>query len=196
LQVNLNKRFGHRFSLLASYTYSHTINNIEADAPGGAPNDVNQLGTFEKGDSLLDQRHRAVISGWYELPLHLTLGGVTTLASGVPYNITVGQDINGDRSNADRPFINGAVIGHNAGRGSPIYSTSAFLEHEVRLSERYRLSLRAEGYNIFNHSNYYGRNGVFGAGGAPPPALFGTPTAGIANVDPPREFQFVFRFRF
>ena len=114
----------------------------------------------------------------------------------MPYNITVGQDVNGDRSNTDRPFINGAVIGRNAGRGSAIYSTNAFIEHEIRFSERYRLSLRAEGYNIFNHSNYYGRNGVYGTGATAPPALFGTPLAGIANVDPPRELQFVFRFRF
>jgi hypothetical protein len=196
LQVNLNKRFGHRYSLLASYTYSHTINNIEADAPGSSVNDVNQLGAFEKGDSLLDQRHRAVISGWVDLPWRFQFGGVTTLASGVPYNITVGQDVNGDRANTDRPFINGAVAGRNAGRGSAIYSTNAFIEHEIRFSERYRLSLRAEGYNIFNHSNYYGRNGVFGTGAVAPPALFGTPLAGIANVDPPRELQFVARFRF
>src|SRR5205085_313056 len=74
LQVNLNKRFGQRFSLLASYTYSHTINNIEADAPGSSVNDVNQLGAFEKGDSLLDQRHRAVISGWVNLPLRFKFG--------------------------------------------------------------------------------------------------------------------------
>ncbi|MFL6215384.1 MAG: TonB-dependent receptor domain-containing protein [Blastocatellia bacterium] len=196
LQVNLNKRFGQRFSLLASYTYSHTINNIEADAPGNSINDVNQLGAFEKGNSLLDQRHRAVISGWVNLPLRFKFGGVTTLASGVPYNITVGQDVNGDRSNTDRPFVGSAVIGRNAGRGSAIYSTNAFVEHEIRFSERYRLSLRAEGYNIFNYSNYYGRNGVYGTGATAPPALFGTPLAGIANVDPARELQFVFRFRF
>ncbi|HEY9233084.1 MAG TPA: TonB-dependent receptor, partial [Blastocatellia bacterium] len=196
LQVNLNKRFGQRFSLLASYTYSHAINNIEADAPGNSVNDVNQLGAFEKGNSLLDQRHRAVISGWYNLPWRFTVGGVTTLASGVPYNITVGQDINGDRANSDRPFVGGAVLGRNAGRGSAIYSTNAFVEHEIRFSERYRLSLRAESYNLFNHSNYYGRNGVFGTGATAPPALFGTPTAGIANVDPARELQFMFRFRF
>src|SRR5262249_10822901 len=110
LQLNVNRRFGERFSLLASYTYSHTINTVEADAPGGDPSDVNQLGKFERGDSILDQRHRAVISGWYNLPLRFTIGSVTTLASGRPYNITVGQDLNGDRANTDRPVINGALL--------------------------------------------------------------------------------------
>jgi hypothetical protein len=195
LQVNLNKRFGNNFSVLASYTYSHTINNIEADAPGGGPNDVNQLGAFEKGDSLLDQRHRAVISGWYALPFHFTVGGVASLASGVPYNITVGQDLNGDRSNTDRPFINGSVFGRNAGRGSAIYNVSAFVEREFVFSERLRASVRAESFNLFNHSNYYGRNGTFGAG-VTPLATLGLPLPGIANVDPAREFQFQFRLRF
>lgn len=195
LQTNLNKRFGHNFSLLVSYTYSHTINNIEADAPGGAVNDINQLGDFEKGNSLLDQRHRAIISGWYNLPWHFTIGSVTTMASGVPYNITVGQDLNGDRQNTDRPFINGSIIGRNAGRGSAIYNVSSFVEHEFLFTERLRLSVRAEAFNLLNHSNYYGRNGVWGTG-VIPLATLGRPNAGIANVDPNREFQFVFRFRF
>lgn len=181
--------------MLVSYTYSHTINNIEADAPGGGANDVNQLGAFEKGNSLLDQRHRAVISGWYSLPLNFAVGGVTTLASGVPYNITVGQDLNGDRQNTDRPLINGSIFGRNAGRGSAIYNVSAFAEREFHISERLRLSMRAESFNLFNHSNYYGRNGTYGTG-VTPLATLGQPNAGIANVDPAREFQFVFRFRF
>src|SRR5205085_4947366 len=31
MQVNLNKRFSHNFSMLASYTWSHTINTVEPD---------------------------------------------------------------------------------------------------------------------------------------------------------------------
>src|SRR5262249_43980742 len=157
---------------------SHAINTIEADAPGGGANDVNQLGGFEKGNSLLNQTHRAVISGWYDLPLRFTIGSVTTLASGIPYNITVGQDINGDGSNTDRPFLNGAPLGRTAGRGTPTYTFSAFVEREFKFSERLRMSVRAEGFNLFNHSNIYGRNGTFGPN-ATPGALLGAPTAGI-----------------
>ncbi|HVB32991.1 MAG TPA: TonB-dependent receptor, partial [Patescibacteria group bacterium] len=68
LQVNLNKHFSHHFSLLASYTWSHTIDDAEMDVPNVYPNDSNQLGSSERGNSLLDQRHRAVISGWWQLP--------------------------------------------------------------------------------------------------------------------------------
>jgi len=190
LQLNLNKRFGQRCSLLASYTYSHAINTVEADAPGGDPNDVNQLGRFERGSSLLNQKHRAVISGWYKLPLEFTIGTVTTLASGRPYNVTAGSDLNGDRANTDRPVAGGVVIGRNTGRGTPIYDVSVFAEREFGFSDRVRLSVRGEGFNLFNHSNIVGRNGNFSQ------ATFGQPLTGINNVDPGREFQFLFRLRF
>jgi hypothetical protein len=196
LQLNLNKRFG-QFSVLASYTYSHAINTIEPDAPGGDPNDVNQVGRLERASSLLDQRHRAVISGWWRLPYQFVLGGVTSLASGRPYNITTGVDNNGDGANSDRPVVNGAVIGRNAGRGTPIYEVSTFVEREFSLSETAKLGFRAEAYNLLNHSNIVGRNGTFGnALTGIPLSTLGQPLAGIANVDPGREFQFSVRARF
>ncbi len=197
LQLNLNKRFSHNFSMLASYTYSHTINTVEVDAPGGDPNDSNQLGRFERGSSLLDQRHRAVISGWWQLPHVFLFGGVGTLASGRPFNITTGVDNNGDGAFSDRPALGGHVIGRNTGRGTPVYDFSTFLEREFRLRERVRLGLRAEAFNLFNHRNIVGRNGLYGnsADGATL-ATLGQPLGGINNVDPGREFQFLLALRF
>ena len=104
LQINLEKRFSRRFSFLASYTLSKTTNTVEPDAGSGDPQDVNRLGEFERGLSLLDQRHRFVLSGYYQLPYGLAIGGMQTLASGRPYAITAGVDVNGDGSIADRPF--------------------------------------------------------------------------------------------
>ncbi|HEX2642827.1 MAG TPA: TonB-dependent receptor, partial [Thermoanaerobaculia bacterium] len=126
-QFNVRKTFDRRGGLLLSYTYSHTRNNVEPDAPGGDPNDPRQLGE-EWADSLLDQRHRGVLSGWTSLPFGFRAGGVLTAASGRPFNITTGADNNGDGSNADRPVINGRVIGRNAGRGDSVYDVSLFLE--------------------------------------------------------------------
>jgi hypothetical protein len=59
-------------------------------APGSAINDVRQLGA-EWADSQLDQRHRAVVSGWVRLPFELGLGGVATVGSGVPFNLTTAR---------------------------------------------------------------------------------------------------------
>ncbi|HKP73804.1 MAG TPA: hypothetical protein VJT82_12755, partial [Pyrinomonadaceae bacterium] len=197
LQLNLNKRLTHNFQLLASYTYSHTINTVEPDAPGGDPNDANQLGAFERGDSLLDQRHRAAISGFWQLPYNFVVGELVTLASGRPFNITTGVDNNGDGANTDRPIINGALVGRNTGRTSPVYDVGLFVERDFRLTERVRLDIRAEGFNLFNHPNTVGRNGVYGnnANGQPL-STFGQIVGGIANVDPGREFQFIGRLRF
>jgi hypothetical protein len=192
LQVNLEKRFSRNFSLLASYTYSHTINTVEPDAPSTDPSDVNLLGRFERGNSLLDQRHRAVISGYYQLPLNFIFGGVATLASGRPYNITVGTDVNGDGSTADRPFdfTTGTFVGRDTGRGTPVYDTSVFIERDFALSERVYVGVRAESFNIFNHPNIVARNGVISQ------STFGQGIGGINGVDPGREFQFQLRLRY
>ncbi len=199
LQINLEKRFSNRLSFLASYTLSKTTNTVEPDAGNGDPLDVNQLGEFERGLSLLDQRHRFVLSGYYQLPLRFTIGGVTTLASGRPYAITSGSDVNGDGSTADRPFdlASGTYLERNSGRGTPTYSTDLFAQKSFLLNERMSVEFRAEVFNIFNNRNIYGRNGNYGnALLGTPSATLGAATGGIASVDPSREIQFQVRFRY
>ncbi len=199
LQINLEKRFSRSISFLASYTLSKTTNTVEPDAGNGDPADVNQLGEFERGLSLLDQRHRFVFSGYYQLPYKLTVGGVTTLASGRPYAITSGVDTNGDGSTADRPYdlSTGTYLERNAGRGTAIYETNLFAQKSIFFREKMNIEFRAEVFNIFNHRNIYGRNGNYGSAllGNPSPTL-GSAVGGIASVDPSREVQFQVRFRY
>ncbi|MBX7220059.1 MAG: TonB-dependent receptor [Blastocatellia bacterium] len=197
LQINVRKQLTHRFSALASYTWSHTINTVEPDAPGQDPVDANLLGKPERANSLLDQRHKAVFSGFYRFPLQFTAGSVITLATGRPYNITTGVDNNGDGANTDRPIVNGQLLGRNAGRGSDIYDVQLFVEKEFTLRENIKISVRAEAYNLFNHNNIYGRNGTYGNDPTgKPAATLGQPVGGIASVDPGRQFQFTGRIRF
>ncbi|HTK36940.1 MAG TPA: TonB-dependent receptor [Pyrinomonadaceae bacterium] len=199
LQMNLEKRFTNKLSFLASYTLSKTSNTVEFDAPGGDPNDVNFLGEAELGTSLLDQRHRFVFSGYYKLPYGFTFGGVTTAASGRPFNITAGRDTNGDGANTDRPFdlSTGNFLPRNSGKGTPTYSTDLFVQKGFAFGENWKLEFRAEGFNIFNHPNIYGRNGSYGSTtvGTPSTTL-GAALGGISNVDPGREFQFQVRLRY
>src|SRR5262249_13992009 len=119
LQVNLSRRFGGSFSLLTSYTHARILNTVEADAPGGDPNEAGQIGIAERGHSLLEQPDRAVISGSWHLPLQVNVGGVVSLASARRFNAVTGTDNNGDGANTDRPVINGIVVGRNAGIGTP-----------------------------------------------------------------------------
>ncbi len=194
LQLNVRKEFETTAALFLSYTWSHSRNNVEPDAPATAFNDVNEIDK-EWADSLLDQRHRVVLSGWARLPMALTGGGVFTAASGRPYNILTGSDNNGDGSRSDRPVINGSVVARNSGRGAATYQLDLFLERTFALGNGASVTLRAEGFNVTNHLNAYGYNGTYG-NAATPPAAFGTPVGGVASVDPGREFQFAVRVGF
>ena len=195
LQLNLRKSWSTQGQVLLSYTWSHTRNNVEPDAPGGDPNDAYQLDK-EWADSLLDQRHRGVLSGWVGLPWALRLGGLAEYATGRPYNITTGVDNNGDGANTDRPVINGHVVSRNAGRGDDLYQITLFLERDFAVGFG-TLGLRAEVFNVTNHANVVGYNGVYGNDPSGVPlATFGQPLGGIANVDPGRQWQFEARVRF
>lgn len=183
--------------MLASYTWSHTTDNVDPDVPGQSPNDPNVTGYTEYGNAIFDQRHRFVMSGYYVAPLKITLGGVATLASGLPYNLTTGANNFGDPgATADRPLINGVIVGRNTGRGTAIYDISPMIERPFSLgSERLQLTLRAEAINVFNHANFVGFSGVYGNGSTAPVSL-GTPLVGITNQLPARSLQFQARLNF
>ena len=197
LDVNLSHRFTHGVSMLASYTLSHAQDNVDPDIPGQNPNDPNFTGAAEYGNAIYDQRNRFVLSGTYTAPWKIRLGGVATLASGLPYNITTGTTNSGDSGGTtDRPVINGAVVAHNAGRGRPIYDVAPFVERPFTLGrEGVELDLRAEAFNVFNHANFVGYSGTYG-NGTTPGVGFGQPLAGITNQLPARELQFSAKFVF
>ncbi len=196
LDIDVSRRFSNGFEMLASYTLSHAIDNVDPDLPSQNPNDPNFTGEQEKGNAIYDQRNRFVLSGVYTAPLKIRIGGVGTFGSGLPYNITTGTTNSGDTgATTDRPVVNGVVIGRNTGHGTPIYSVDPFVERPFTFGERYVLNLRAEAFNVFNHANFVGFNGTWG-NGATAPALLGTPLAGITNQLPARELQFEAKFSF
>jgi hypothetical protein len=198
LDVNLNHTFSHNFSMLASYTWSHTLDNVDPDTTGQNPNDANFTGRQEYGNAIYDQRNRFVLSGIYIAPFKIHMGGVMTLASGLPYNLVTGANNSGDTGGTtDRPVINGVVVGRNAGRGTPIYDVAPFISRAFSIyKERVKLDLRAEAFNVLNHANFVGFNGTYGNTNTVPPATLGTPLAGVTAQLPARYLQFLGKITF
>jgi hypothetical protein len=208
LQTQFSYRGNRRMYASVSYTLAKATNTFEPDGNGIGPNESNisALGEIERGPSVVDQRHRAVITFNYRFPFDITAGTVSMFASSRPFNATTGADNNGDGINNDRPVIDGAVIRKSAFRGTATSDVAAFVEKRFRFSESKALLLRVEGFNLFNHGNFLGR-GVTTWGNNPTVApTFGqfvsnvqTATNAIpafANIDPPRMFQLQARFVF
>jgi Carboxypeptidase regulatory-like domain/TonB dependent receptor len=208
LQTQFSYRGNRRMYAAVSYTLSKATNIFEPDGNGIAPNESNitQLGEIERGPSVLDQRHRAVITFYYRFPLDFTAGTVSMFASARPFNATTGVDNNGDGLNNDRPVINGAVISKSTFRGTPTSDVAVFVEKRFRTSERTSILLRLEGFNLFNHGNFLGRGVTTYGDAATPAPTFGQFVGGVgtatnaipafANIDPPRMFQVQARFVF
>ena len=210
LQMNFRYRGNRRMYAEVSYTLSKATNTFEPDGNGIGPNQgiISRLGEEERGLSVADQRHRAVITFTYRFPLNFTAGTLTQLASARPFNATTGVDNNGDGANNDRPVINGRVVPKSAFRGTPTSEVAIFVENRIKLTERTRLLLRLEGFNIFNHGNFLGRGVTTYGDLATPATTFGqfTPANAIgadghaipafANIDPPRMFQLQARLMF
>jgi hypothetical protein len=173
---------------------SRATNTSEPDGNGIGPNQstFSRLGEEERGPSLLDQRHRAVITFTYRLPYNLTAGTVTQLASARPFNAVTGIDNNGDGANNDRPVVDGAVIGKSTFRGTGTQDVALFLEGRIKGAGR-TILLRLEGFNLFNHANILGRaqttygdlatvNSTFGQLVSAGTATNAIPA--LANIDP------------
>ena len=189
LNIDLKKRFSHNFQFLASYTWSHSIDDSSDLQTLLLPQD-NRNFRAEKATSLFDQRHRFVFSGvlasplawrtgdgWHKFLSDFMLAPIFEISSGRPFNILSNQDTNNDQSNqTDRPSVlpdgtlcvpgapgctplitNGQFstgsLGRNTGITHRYMSLDMRLTRGVRIGERFRLDIIAEGFNLFNRFN-------------------------------------------
>lgn len=110
LQVQLTRRLSNGWQFLASYTWSHTIDDGLGAFDTGQPIDLRQF-RLERSSSGQDLRHRFVYSSLYELPFgrgkrygsnwnsvtNFILGGwqinpILTLQAGFPFNVTANNN--------------------------------------------------------------------------------------------------------
>lgn len=104
LTTNLRKRFGSHYEFLASYTWSHAIDDSVDLQSTTTPQD-SYFPSLDRSTSLFDQRHRFVFSGVYQTGKlngdgfaskffsHWTFAPLIEFSSGRPFNIITG---NGD----------------------------------------------------------------------------------------------------
>jgi hypothetical protein len=118
LNIDLKKRFTKNYQFLASYTWSHSIDDSSDLQTLLLPQD-NRNFRAERANSLFDQRQRFVFSAVFSSPpqwrsgdgLHkfladFTLAPIFEISSGRPFNILSNQDTNNDQSNqTDRPSV-------------------------------------------------------------------------------------------
>ena len=80
--------------------------------------------------------------------------------------------------------------------GNPAACIEIVADAPVPLDGR-AVTLRGEVFNVTNHANVVGYNGVYGNNtNGQPLATFGQPLGGIANVEPGRQYQLELCLRF
>ncbi|MBA2604667.1 MAG: TonB-dependent receptor [Acidobacteria bacterium] len=215
--------------LLASVHYTYSRNRdmgTNSNAGGRTMDDFDIWRDY--GPANWDIPHRFVASYLYEMPFfrdsnqlllrHVLggwqIGGVTTIQSGTPVNITIGTDRANTGSPGQRPDLVGSpsttcgannLVGcidpsayalpaqftfgdapRNHLRGPGISSTDLSLAKNFRMAGRGQLQVRVEAFNVFNQVNVNNPNGVFGT------ANFGR----ITSARPMRQIQLGGRFSF
>ena len=224
LNLELKRRFANNFTFLASYTWSHSIDDSSDLQTLLKPQD-NRNFRAERADSLFDQRHRFVFSGAISSPVSwrnssstmhrflsdFTLAPIIEISSGRPFNILTGSDTNGDlQGSTDRPSFAAdgtlfapttAFTAGNLPRNSGITHGYASLDLRVmrgiRFGENVRLDLIAEGFNLFNRFNEAAANPDFRAVGTfNQRAGNGRYYSQPTAVYDPRQFQFGFKLNF
>jgi len=100
LIVNANVKIGSRVSLFGWYTWNNV--NANTTGPNSFPN--NQYDLQENfGPTSYDVRNRAFIGGTVALPHGIRVNPFLVVSSSQPFNITLGNDYNGDSIFNDRP---------------------------------------------------------------------------------------------
>ena len=222
MTLEAKRRFSNNFQFLASYTWSHAIDE-SSDLQTLLKPQNNRDRRAERADSLFDQRHRFVFSGVVTSPgswrasagglrrflADFTVAPILELSSGRPFNIITGTDTNADlQSSNDRPsvaedgtlfvppFLSSGNLRRNAGITHGYASLDMRVTHALRFSETTRLEIIAEGFNLFNRFNEAAANPFFDVVNAHNERrgglYYSRPTA---SYDP-RQFQFGLKLNF
>jgi hypothetical protein len=214
--VELKKRVSHHFSLFANYTFSKAFDTTTDFNSDFGPQDNTNL-SGERGLSDFDQRHKfvglAIIDtgkgGGHRLFSDFQFAPIFRYNSGHPFNLLAGSDVNGDRhSTNDRPI----GVPRNSGLGPNFASFDMRITRSIKMGERGDLMFVAEGFNLFNRTNFASVNNIVSPGFLVPtalggsnhltanvkgdPALLATQPLGFTSAQPARQIQLGLRAQF
>jgi len=168
----IKKRFGTRYTLLGNYTYSKAFDTSTDFNTDYSPLDPTNLGA-DRGLSSFDERQKVVAAAVISSPWSnrilagWELSPIVQYHSGHPFNLLAGEAVNGD----NHP-TNGRPIGanRNTGLGPNYVGFDMRLSRTFAFGEKQKLQFLAEGFNLFNRTNYASVNNEVGP-------YFGLPTA-------------------
>ena len=162
--IELKKRFSDHYTLMANYTYSKAFDTTTDYNTDYGPQDPTNL-ALDKGLSEFDQRHKVVVAGVFESPWKedilsgFQLAPIFTYASGHPFNLLAGGEVNGDNHTTnERPI--GAP--RDSGLGPSLIDFDMRLTWQHKLTEKVNLQFTAEGFNIANRTNFASVNNEVG----------------------------------
>jgi hypothetical protein len=168
--LEIKKRFSGHFTVFGNYTYSKGFDTTTDFNSDYGPQDPTNLG-LDRALSEFDQRHKVVVAGVIDSPWKnpflagFQLAPIFTYNSGHPFNLLAGGEVNGNNHTTnERPI--GA--GRDTGIGPDYTSLDLRLSWQHKVSEKAKLLLTAESFNIANHTNYASVNNevspLFGIG--------------------------------
>ena len=118
LIANFRTSLGSKLSLFGFYMLNYANSDLGSGSGGGGSSGSSGGSTVsanflsnqydpmaDYGRSSFDVHHRVVVGGTVSLPYAFRLNPFVILSSGQPYNVTVGQDLNGDSIFNDRPAL-------------------------------------------------------------------------------------------
>lgn len=163
--LQVQRRFGSRFSVRANYTFAKAIDNFvdyRTEIAAVSFNDSLNL-RGERALSGQDVRNRFIFAGIWNLDYNqhpvlrdFTISTIVRVNSGLPYNLIAGTDLNmsADLAAGDRPRIGGVPIGRNAGISPGFAQVDLRLRRQVKFKERYTLEASFDVFNLFNRVNF------------------------------------------
>ena len=209
LALQLKKRMSRNFQFLASYTWSHALDDkpdATAVVPGGSDDaKIVQFSTNlrdDYGNGENDQRHRFVMSGIWQLNYAQNLNsigrailggwelsGIFTAQPGQPYSGLVSNDLNRDGNSRSDRF---PLLGRNTFNLPKYVSLDPRVTKNFPITETVKFQFIFEAFNIFNRANIISVNTTaFTRTGdnLVPSAAFGTPASSVFSPLTPRIIQ-------